>query len=149
MKDDRLKILISGEPYQIGQTSTGEPIWHDPKDMILTPDEKLEQRDNMNKSRMDAAVDKIAEVVIENAHRFISDTVLNTADNRGVELFVDMDSERFSEWMQKAGYNVVQDGLTTVIRLKDRVIRSMTANVDVRFQEAVAARVMRKVLQPA
>lgn len=148
MKDDRIKLFVPNEPYQIGQTSTGEPIWMDPKDLIQTPDEKLEQRDNMTKSRFHGNVEQIANVVIENAHRFISETVLNTADQQGVRLFMDMDPG-FDQWMAKAGYNVLQDGLTTVIKIKDRVLRSMTADVDIRFREAAAARVMEKIAQPA
>lgn len=148
MKDDRLKIYTPTEPYQIGQTSTGEPIWVDPKDLINTPDENLELKDNLGKSQFDGNVEKISAVVVENAHRFISETVLNTADQVGIQLFMDTSPE-FEQWMEKAGYNVKQDGLTTVIRLKDRVIRSMTAAVDIRFRKAVAARVMERVTQPA
>lgn len=147
MKDDRLKIHTPKEPYQIGQTADGQPIWVDPKDLINTPDENLELKDNLNKSQFDGNVEKITAVVIENAHRFISETVLNTADSVGVKLFMDM-SPGFDEWMNKAGYNVRQDGLTTVVRLKDRVIRSMTADVDMRFRDAVAARVMERVCTP-
>lgn len=148
MKDDRLKIHTPTEPYQIGQTSTGEPIWVDPKDLINTPDENLELKDNLSESQFDGNVEKISAVVVENAHRFISETVLNTADQVGIQLFMDTSPE-FEQWMEKAGYNVKQDGLTTVIRLKDRVIRSMTAAVDIRFREAVATRVMERVAQPA
>ena len=148
MKDDRLKIYTPTEPYQIGQTSTGEPIWVDPKDLINTPDENLELKDNLGKSQFDGNVEKISAVVVENAHRFISETVLNTDDQVGIQLFMDTSPE-FEQWMEKAGYNVKQDGLTTVIRLKDRVIRSMTAAVDIRFRKAVAARVMERVTQPA
>ncbi len=148
MKDDRLKISIPSEPFQIGQTSTGAPIWTDPKDMIMTPDEKLEQRHNMNASKFDGNVEKIANVVLENAQRFISETILNTASSDGVRLFMDADPD-FESWMEKAGYNVIQDGLTTVVKVKDRIIRSMTADVDMRFRSAVADRVMRKALQSA
>ena len=148
MKDDRIKIFVPKEPYQIGQTSTGEPIWIDPKDSIQTPDEKLEQKQNMVDSRFDGNVEKIADVVIENAQNFLFETVIKTIPKSLVEL-LESDSKSFFKWFKKSDYHVIQDGLTTVVKHNGKILRSMTADVDVRFREAVIARVMQKALQPA
>lgn len=142
MKDDRTKIILPSEPYQIGTTADGKPIWTDPKDLIPTPDEKLEQRHNMDASRFDGNVDKIVAVILVNAQRFVAETVIQTADENGLRLLHNTDQKGAVEWFVKAGYSAIQDGLTTVVKVKGKVIRSMTASVDARFRDAVAKRII-------
>lgn len=145
MKDDRVKIRLPSEPFQIGTTADGKPIWTDPKDMIQSPDEKLEQRHNMNQNRFDGNVEKIVDVVLRNAQAFVAETVIKTADSTGIRLFSESSEKPIEQWMNKAGYRAIQDGLTTVVKVKDRVIRTMTADVDVRFRAAVIKRIMQRI----
>lgn len=48
--DDKVVISYPKEPIQIGTAKDGKPIWFDPSDLILTPDQKLHQQENMTES---------------------------------------------------------------------------------------------------
>lgn len=148
MKDDRTKIILPKDPYQIGWTPKGEVVWVDPVQFIPTPDEKLEQRDNMLKARFDANVEKIVDAVLNNAASFVAATVLQTAGPDGFKAF-NVGLEASDEWTRMAGYSAIQDGLKTIVRVKDRVIRELNADVDVRFREAVVKRINQKMREHA
>lgn len=148
MKDDRVKIILPKDPYQIGVTPKGEMVWVDPKDFIPTPDEKLEQKDNMLKARFDANMEKIVDAVLRNAEAFTATTVLQTAGPDGMAAF-ERGLEDSAEWTRMAGYSAIQDGLKTIVRVKDRVIRELNADVDIRFREAVVKRINQKMREHA
>lgn len=148
MKDDRTKIFLPKDPYQIGVTPKGEMVWVDPHDFIPTPEEKLEQKDNMLKSNFDGNVEKISIAVMRNAEAFVAATILQTAGPDGFKAFEDGESAT-AEWTRRAGFSVIQDGLKTIMRVKDRVIRELNADVDIRFREAVIKRINQKVKEDA
>lgn len=144
------RIILPKDPFQIGVTPTGEPVWVDPKDLITTPDEKLELKSNMSAAKRAGVVDQMARVVLENATSFMNETFVNTAHEHGVNLLLyavngETNPEEVLKWAQKAGYSMIQDGLTSVIKVKDRVIRQMTAEVDSRFALEVSKRVMEMI----
>lgn len=137
MKDDRVKIILPKDPYQIGVMPNGDPVWVDPKDLIQSPDEKLEQKHNTLASRHAANVDKMAVAVIQNGVAFVEETILNTTQGA-----VFTDKASLMNWLNQSGYAVIQDGLTTVVKIKGKVLRTMTATIDVRFRGDVSRRVM-------
>lgn len=139
------------DPFQIGKTPDGKPIWFDPASIQETPTDKLIRADNISKTKREATIQKLAVAVLENAAAFVNETFINTAAAQGVNLLVksadEGDPNLIAEWAIKAGYSFKQDGLTTVILVKDKAVRQMTANVDPRFALDVAKRVMRILKQ--
>lgn len=136
MKEKPIKIILPKDPYQIGQTKDGQPIWVDPKDFIQTPDEKQEQKDNIASARLQQQILQIAKQVIDTAQLFIKSTLDQIVpESIG-------NTAAFSEWESTNGLQIIQDGLTTVIKVKGKVARIMHANVDKRFASQVAKKVM-------
>lgn len=56
LDDSTVTIVYPKDPIQIGVAKDGKPIWIDPKDFILTPDQKVEQRENMDKDEAEKAL---------------------------------------------------------------------------------------------
>jgi hypothetical protein len=140
MKEKPVKIILPKDPYQIGQTKDGQPIWVDPKDFIQTPDEKLEQKDKMVSARFQTAVLKLAQEVIENSGRFLMATLENIVPESVFE-----SGKSLTGWIDENGFEVIQDGLTTIIKCKGKVIRTMNANIEHQYAEAVSKRVMQLI----
>lgn len=136
MKEKPFKIILPKDPYQIGQTKDGQPIWVDPKDFIQTPDEKVEQKDNMASARVQQQILQIARQVLDTAQLFIK-TTLDQIIPESIDNAV-----AFSEWEKVNGLQIIQDGLTTIIKVKGKVVRTMHANVEKRFAIQVAKKVM-------
>lgn len=136
--------FVPKDPIILGKMPDGSPIWADPKDFIPTPDEELERVSNTISCRESQLVHNLAQAVLENAGRFVEQTFLKTAGRSGVDAWCNSPTQAF-EWAVKAGYTSMQDGLTTVVKLKGRVIRTMTATLDQRLSESVAKKVMEMV----
>jgi len=135
--NDRLK------PFQIAQTVDGQPVWMDPKDLILTPDENLEFLENKKSGRDASLIEQMAKMVIENSTRFVEQTFTNMMPQKIVDGFLDCKSAKTVEWIDREGLEVEQDGLKTVVKRKGKVIREMTATIEPKYREDVAKCVMR------
>lgn len=136
--------FVPKDPIVLGKMPDGSPIWMEPKDFIPTPDEELERVSNTLACRESQLVHKMAQSVMENAGRFIEQTFLKTASTLGVNAYFN-DQRKGFEWAVRAGYESIQDGLTTVVKLKGRVVRTMTATIDPRLSDLVTKRVMQMV----
>lgn len=136
--------FVPKDPIVLGKMPDGSPIWMEPKDLIPTPEEELERVSNTLSSREANLVHKMAQSVLENAGRFVEQTFLKTASTSGVNAYFN-DQRKGFEWAVRAGYESLQDGLTTVVKLKGRVIRTMTAEIDHRLSGAVSKKVMEMV----
>lgn len=142
MKDT---LFIPKDPIVIGKMPDGSPIWVNPSDFIPTPDEELERIHNTKISRESTLVEKLAKTVLYNAGLFIEQTFLQTASQAGIDVYSGTSPEESIEWVLKAGYDTLQDGLTTVVKFKGSVVREMTATIDEEYSERVAQRVMSKI----
>lgn len=140
------KPYVPKDPVVIGKTVDGQPVWMEPKDLIPTPDEELERVANTMACREDNFINKMAQAVLENAGRFIQETFLKTASRQGTEAFLKNQEDAFA-WAVKAGYEAIQDGLKTVVKVRGRVVREMTATVAPCYRDSVAREVMRLVKQ--
>ena len=143
-----VRIILPKDNFQIGVTPEGEPVWVDPKEFLINDDEKLEIRHNIAATKHDAEVHKLALVALANAEQFFKQTVVNTSDVRGRSLYmktsdgtIESDQALF-EYIQSSGYECVQDGLDTIVKLKGKVIRHMTAKVHPDLALSVAQRIM-------
>jgi len=145
MSDKPVKIILPKDPVQIGKTIDGQPIWVDPKDMVPTEDEKLQIRENLLSSHEHAAVDKLAAQVVLNAARFVQETFYRIAPREVVAAHEDGQMGKVSEWVRSAQYEVIQDGLRTVIKVRGKIIRSLVATVQKNCRAMVDRRV-RKVI---
>ncbi len=141
MKDNLPKPVVPKDPVQIGKTKDGEPIWIEPKDLIPTKDEEQELSANTLSGRKESLVQDLASQVIDKASRFVEQTFLKTASETGLRIWQTGDSVGAVKWAQNAGYEAIQDGLTTIVKLRGKVIRDMYAEIDPRYRESVAMRV--------
>lgn len=119
----------------------------EPKDLIPTPDEERERVHNTLAARESNLVHKMASLVLENAGKFIEETFLKTAGHAGVGLYYNNQDRAFT-WALKAGYESIQDGLKTIVKVKGRVIREMTADIEPRYAGVVARKVMEMIKNP-
>ena len=136
---------VPKDPVVIGKTPEGAPIWLEPKDLVPTPDEELERIHNTQRSREDDFIFRIASAVLDNASKFVEETFVNTAGRVGRNLNACADPLCAVEWALQAGYESIQDGLKTVVKVKGRVIREMTATIAPCYRERVAMKVMELV----
>lgn len=145
MSDKPAKLIVPKDPVQIGKTRNGEPVWLDPKDLIPTPDEELERWDKTLDSRQRGMIDKAAKLVLMEAIAFLEQTVLATASKSFVEHYQSGTEKQVRDTLSHSGYEVIQDGLTTVVKLKGKILREMTADVTPRWRDFVARRVNQMV----
>lgn len=145
MSEKLVKIVLPKDPVQIGKTSDGQPIWVDPKDMIPTDDERIQMKENVLNSHEQGAILKMAQTVFLNAARFVQDTFYHIAPREVITAHEDGEMAKVAEWARSVRYEVIQDGLTTVIKVRGKVIRSMAAAVS----PACADLVERKIRQIA
>lgn len=149
MSDKPVKINLPKDPVVIGHTKEGEPIWLDMKDLIPTPDEDLERWDKTLDSQHQAMIDNAANVVLLNACLFLEDTVIATANSSLRERFLKTPPDKVEHLLLANGYTVIQDGLKTIVKLKGRILREMTAQCDLRWRDHVSERVNAFIRQRA
>ena len=146
MSDKPVKIILPKDPQQIGTTAEGQPIWFNPQDLIPTPDEDAERWEKTLDSRQLAILDKAAEVVLSRAAQFLEHTFLKTAPQSYIVEFMNgATPEQSIDAIEHAGYRIQQDGLKTVVTVKGKVLREMTAQCQPRWRDALARRVDRLV----
>lgn len=129
------------DQIQIGKTPEGEPIWIEPKDLLNTPDEDAELQHNTNKSAEAAMIDKAAVIVLDKATMFIEETIAKTGSKTFMGQVIAVPSPCALGLILGAGYEIIQDGLKTVVKYKGKVMRTMTAEVTPMYRDAVAKRV--------
>lgn len=148
-----VRIVLPKDDFKIGETPDGQDIFIDPKEFILSEDEKLETKENISKTQRDAAVHKLALVALANAEQFFKQVIVATANEEGRNLLTrSMDgtiesNQALMEWVERAGYSCIQDGLETVVKVKGKVVRQMTANPHRDLALDVAKRIMQLVKQ--
>ena len=126
---------------QIGTTPDGKPIFVDLREILTSPDEHLERWDTTLHQRKAAMIDRMANDVLESACKFIELTYLNVIGKAGEKLYREGRSKAAFELAQQNGLEAIQDGLQTIIKVKGKIVRSMTANIDLQWREYVAHRV--------
>ena len=142
MADKPVKLNLPSDPVKIGETPDGQPIHLDLKELIPTPDEDAERWSKTLDGRQRASVDKIAHEVIKNSHALALETIYNTGSKAMCESVERDDLAAFRQWVKTEGYEYIQDGLTTVIKKRGKILRSMTANIQpVAWRPLVAHRV--------
>ena len=129
------------DQIQIGKTPEGEPIWIEPKDLLNTPEEDAELQHNTNKSAEAALIDKAAMIVLDKAALFAEETVCKTANKTFMGQVISVPSPSALGLILGAGYEVIQEGLKTVVKYKGKVMRTMIAEVTPMYREMVAKRV--------
>ena len=145
MSEKPVKIILPKDPVQIGKTPDGKPVWVDPKDMMPTEDEKLQLKENLLNAHEKAAIHKLTQVVLANAARFVQDTFYHIAPRDVVATHEDGEMGKVAEWARSVGYEVIQDGLLTVVKVKGKVIRTLAANVGKDCADLVERRVRKMV----
>lgn len=141
------KMDIRNPERVIGGTPDGKPIWIDVRELIPTPEESEERWANTLEGRKKTMIDKLARLVLHNAALFIEQTFFNIADKRGRDLYSDNNSRGAFEYALENGIETIQDGLTTVVKVRGKIIRDMTAGITEPLREAVANRVNELVKQ--
>lgn len=129
MSDKPVKILLPKERFQIGKTPDGQPVWVEPRELLPTPEEKMELKEKLLNGREAAAINKMAQLVLQNAARFVQDTFYHVAPNEVIQSHEAGEMDKVAHWVSSCRYEVIQDGLETVIKIKGKVIRQMKANV--------------------
>lgn len=130
MARNPVKIIIPKDPVQIGKTPQGAPIWCDPKDLVPNEDEKLQIKENLLNSHERNAINKLVQAVLTNAGRFIQDTFYHIAPKEVIEAHEDEKIGIVADWAAENRYEVIQDGLVTVIKFKGKELRRMKADVN-------------------
>jgi len=141
MAEKPVKILLPKERFQIGKTPDGQPVWVEPKELVPTEDEKCELKQNLLNSRERGAIQKLAQAVLLNAARFVQDTFYHIAPNEVIALHESNEMRGVAAWASSVRYEVIQDGLVTVIKVKGKQIRHLHASVSPSCADLVEKRV--------
>lgn len=126
---------------RIGTTPDGKPIFIDLRELLTSPEEHQERWDATLDKRQKAVVEKMASDVLQNAAIFIEDTFLAVSNRSGKERYMDGNAQAAFSSANEQGFTAVQDGLKTIIKVRGKIIRDMTASVDLRFREHVIRKV--------
>lgn len=129
MAQKPVKIVLPKDRLKVGETPDGKVVWIEPTDLTPTEDEKCELKQNLMNSRECAAIIKMAHLVIQNAARFVQDTFYRVAPKEVIQYHEAGEMDKVAEWVSGVRYEVIQDGLETVIKIKGKVIRAMKANI--------------------
>lgn len=135
------KIDIPNPERQIGTTRDGKPVWLDIRELIATPEEKAERQQKTVENRITATVDTAAKLVLKNAALFIEQTFWNIADDTGKRLYADGNAKGAFDYAVQNGVETIQDGLKTIIKVRGKIIREMTAKVAEPWRDRIAQRV--------
>lgn len=141
MADKPVKILLPKDRFQIGSTPDGNPVWVDPKELLPSEDEKLELKQNLLNSKERNAINKLTEQVMMNAGRFVQATFYAVAPKDVLRAHERGEMALVADWVQVNEYQVIQDGLKTIIKVKGKVIREMKATVSQNCADMVESRV--------
>lgn len=141
MSDKPTRIIIPKDRFQVGSTPDGAPIWVDPKDLVPTEDERLQTKENLLNKKERHAIDKLASAVLVNAGRFVQATFYAIAPKDVLRAHEANEMGLVAEWVTANDYQVIQDGLTTVVKVGGKIIRKMTARVSENCADLVDKRV--------
>lgn len=135
------KIDVRNPERKIGETKDGEPIWLDLRELIASPDEREETKSKTLENRRLATIDTAAKLVLHNASLFIEETFLVIADDTGKRLYADGNAKGAFDYAVQNGVETIQDGLKTIIKVRGKIIREMTAKVAEPWRDRIARRV--------
>lgn len=121
MDDEKVRINLPKDPIVLGDAQDGKPIWVDPKDFILSPDQKLEQRDNMDKATLEEALDKARLAVAARVEVWLQKTLMELAPSGIVTM------SALRKWVQSQDFSYIEDTTTPgetrfVLRRNEKVI---------------------------
>lgn len=125
----------------IGTSADGKPIFLDLRELIASPSDHEERRHKTAESRKDSKIDQLARLALSNAELLVFRVFWKSTDDEGKKLFYDRDVRGLWELMTKGGMEVVQDGLTTVVKGRGKVLETMTFKVEESIREQVARRI--------
>jgi hypothetical protein len=128
--DDKIKIVYPREPVEIGTTKEGQPIWFDPKDLILSQDQKLEQGENMAKSEAEKALHNARLSVAARVEVWMGLTILKILP----ESFHG-NKEQTEAWLKEHDVNFIEDTSVQgvhrfILRIKDKVLSEFVARIE-------------------
>jgi len=135
------KLDVTDPEKQIGTTPDGQPIWMDMRELLTSPDEKQELAHNTTAMQQNNAVNQMANDVLDNGRKLLEDTLLRTVQPGELERCLEGTPKDALKFISNLGFECIQDGLTTVIKRKGKILRTMTARVPLRFRQAVDRRV--------
>jgi hypothetical protein len=132
----RTRRLDDERRIQVGTTLGGEAIHAAVGDILLNTEEQRELSNKLALRPHLVVVRQLAEAVLHNAGCFVTQCFAQLAPADVVD-----DSyhggDIFTNWMDKSGFEVLQDGITTIIKVKGKVVNELTAKVDERFKKDV------------
>jgi len=108
--------------------------------MTVQPLHKEQTTSNLRATARMGLVRRIVEEVHQKAAGFFQQCVEGLLPN----LLLDKDPRQIEIWLCTNGYTFKQDGLTSVLLKKDRVIVSQTARVDPALEAEVIAEIKRQ-----
>lgn len=139
------KLILPKDPVIVGHDTEGKPIWLDPKDLVPSGDEIEELKANRFSAQEEKVLTQMVEAVFQQAAQFAEDTFLAIAPKPVCEAYLDSKLESVAAWHNENGFNVIQDGIETIIKYRGKVIRSMRARIDKRYESEIARRVRKTV----
>lgn len=137
------QVTIPSKPIEI--VLDGQLAKVDPHDLVLSGAEKEELTHNRAKCADQSTIEKLVKLVYDNAAAFIFDTLLNIMPKAVIQ---STDNASQAAWLDKQGFESVQDGLTTVVRMKVdgnmRVVRTMKARIEAQYESDVETWIRRQ-----
>lgn len=123
----RLPVVINGEKKYV-----------ETDDLVLTGAEK----EQLSSTKVDAERQKLIQnmvrLVYDNAAAFIFETLQGVMPKR---IWDSDDNKAHDTWLNQNGFETLQDGLTTVVRMKVdgnmRAVRTLVAHVDPEYEKEV------------
>lgn len=137
----RTKQLRNAEPFILKSDGTDAGTIHTTKGQYeMQPHENEELAANLRAARHAATITKIAEAVYAQAAEFFEATVLSIAKVRApfiYDAYVQGDNRNFMAWMSKMGFALEQDGLKSIVKIGEKVLADVEAEVEPSWREDV------------
>jgi hypothetical protein len=106
----------------------------------MQPGDNEELSANLRASRHAAAITRIAEAVYKQAAEFFEATVLSVAKVRAPFIFdayLQGDQANLEAWMKKMGFALEQDGLKSIVKMGEKVLADVEAEVEPGWRDDV------------
>ena len=130
---DKIKLTYPNEPYVIGHKMVDgnlKPVYVDLKDLILTGDQKLEQKHNMVETDRQAALHAARQNLALRVECWVTFTLAKISPSSA-----QLNRESYESWLKSEDINFIEDQLDDtrykfVLRKGDKIISEMTAKVE-------------------
>lgn len=127
---DQIEILLPSNPIRVGKTTDGQSVFFDPKDLILSPDQKLEQSDTMKRGDRESALHAARLNLACRVQMWMDLTFRRIAPKAAL-----VSQEATQEWIKAHDVNFIEDSSVPdrhkfVLRIGDRPVSEFIGKLE-------------------